>query len=183
MIEVITGRKNRQVIAHDLEKNVTKGRFVRPNIKKENIIMEQLKAFLEKARTDEELSEKIEALGEKAGNPDEIITLAAECGFTITAEEIEQLKSGNVNRTGSSEIAEEDLETIAGGNSKNRYDPNTCKNMTKIKDDCRGFLGLKWCDHYRQEAISYDQYGPIAWKHECVMDAFPNYKSYFHGKD
>jgi len=48
--------------------------------------VEQLKAFIEKVESDKELSEKVNAIGAKGAGSDELISLAAECGFIITAE-------------------------------------------------------------------------------------------------
>jgi len=77
--------------------------------------MEQLKAFIEKVESDNELKAKIEALDEKAEQPDEIIVLAAKYGFTVTAEDIEQLKSNTATKNSGGELTGEQLENIAGG--------------------------------------------------------------------
>ena len=97
--------------------------------------MEQLNAFIEKIESDNELKAKLEALYEKAEQPEEIIAVAAQSGFNITADEITAFR----NSSTSAELTEEDLGVVSGGNSKNRYD-STCKNMTKIKSDCVGFF-------------------------------------------
>jgi len=70
--------------------------------------MEQLKAFIEKVELNNELKEKIEALGEKAGQPDEVIAIAAEYGINITTEDLKEL-----DKTG--ELHEDDLDTVTGG--------------------------------------------------------------------
>ena len=140
--------------------------------------MEQIKVFIEKIGSDNELKAKVEALGEKAENTDEIITLAAQNGFTITADEITAFKNGNTF----GELTEEDLGAVSGGNSKNRYD-STCKNMTKIKSDCVGFLWLRWCDHYRKELDKRsDVLGGDRYIHKCTKGAFPDYRGNSNGE-
>ena len=70
--------------------------------------MEQLNALIEKAKTDNELKEKINALGSKGAGDDEIVALAAEYGFTITVEQMEEMRKQK-------ELSEEQLEDVAGG--------------------------------------------------------------------
>ena len=70
--------------------------------------MEQLNAFIEKAKSDNELTEKLNTLGQKGAGSDEYITLAAGYGFTITAEELDE----NIKHK---ELNEEQLEEVAGG--------------------------------------------------------------------
>ena len=70
--------------------------------------MEQLKAFFERIGADPELMAKIEALGEKVAQPDEIIAVAAEYGFIITANELEEFNKYE-------ELNDEELDEIAGG--------------------------------------------------------------------
>ena len=145
--------------------------------------MEQLKALIEKAKSDEELMAKLDALGAKDAGDDEIIALAKEYGFTVTAEDIDQVKNESAGST-DKELTEEELEAVAGGGSENRYDPNTCKNMTKRKYECFGFLGLCWCDHYRKELCRKpDHARPRTWiyYHKCVMEAYRTYKGYSDG--
>ena len=60
---------------------------------------EQLKAFLAKAKGDTSLQEKLKA----AANPDAVLAIAKEAGFSISADELK------------SEISEEELEGVAGG--------------------------------------------------------------------
>jgi len=76
--------------------------------------MEQLKAFFEKAKTDKELGEKFNALGSKGAGPDEYIALAAEYGFTVTMEEMDEEKK---NR----KLNEDQLEGVAGGGTSDKY--------------------------------------------------------------
>jgi len=70
-------------------------------------------------------------------------------------------------------INEEQLDGVAGGWSENRYDPKTCKNMTERKDACIGFIGLRWCDHYREERTGGRS--SEAKKRSCTKGAFPPY--------
>ena len=63
---------------------------------------EQLKAFLEKVKSDMSLQEKLK----KAADNDAIVAIAKEAGFTIS--------SDNLN-TAQSNLSEEELEAVAGG--------------------------------------------------------------------
>ena len=63
---------------------------------------EQLKAFLEKVKSDTSLQEKLKA----SANPDAVVSIAKEAGFMISADDLNQ---------GQSEISEEELEGVAGG--------------------------------------------------------------------
>ena len=56
---------------------------------------------------------------------------------------IEQAKSDG-------ELNEEDLDTVSGGWTQNRYDPAACKpDLGRTRYECLGFLC--WCDHLRVE--------------------------------
>ena len=145
--------------------------------------MSQLKAFIEKAQSDKELMAKLDELGAKDAGADEIIALAKENGFTITADEIENQKRGEL-ATG--ELSEEELETVAGGEggpTMNRYDPKTCKNMVESKYNCMGFLGWCWCDHFRRRHDPTTETGTYRSRyfHSCVMGAFPEYRGDNYG--
>ena len=75
------------------------------------------------------------------------------------------------------ELNEEQLEGVAGGGTKNRYDPNECKNRTTVrKDKCvYDVLGTGFtinCDHYRRTGNGYKTY-----IHSCAMNAFPPYET------
>ena len=63
---------------------------------------EQLKAFLEKVKSDTELQEKLKA----AASPEAALQIAKEAGFSITAEDIQSMQSATVD---------EELESAAGG--------------------------------------------------------------------
>ena len=70
---------------------------------------EQLKAFLEKVKSDTELQEKLKA----AGSNEAALEIAKEAGFAITAEDIQSMQSATV------ELSDDELEGAAGGG-------NTC---------------------------------------------------------
>ena len=63
---------------------------------------EQLKAFLEKVKTDTSLQEKLKA----ASDPDAVAATAKEAGFMISADDLNRSRS---------EISEEELEHVSGG--------------------------------------------------------------------
>ena len=63
---------------------------------------EQLKAFLEKVKTDTSLQEKLKA----AGDADAVVAIAKDAGFMITAEELKNAQA---------EVSDEELEGAAGG--------------------------------------------------------------------
>ena len=61
---------------------------------------DQLKAFLEAVKADDAIQEKLNA----AGDNDAVIAIAKAAGFSITAEELIQLK-----------LSDEEVESVAGG--------------------------------------------------------------------
>ena len=63
---------------------------------------EQLKAFLEKVKTDTSLQEKLKA----ASDNDGVAAIAKDAGFSISADDLKKAQS---------EISEEELEGVAGG--------------------------------------------------------------------
>ena len=67
---------------------------------------EQLKAFLEKVKSDTELQEKLKA----AASPEAAIEIAKEAGFLITTEELQSFAQSTTV-----ELSEKDLENVAGG--------------------------------------------------------------------
>ena len=70
---------------------------------------EQLKAFLEKVKTDSSLQEKLKA----ASDADGVVAIAKEAGFKISAED---LKNAQVT-----ELSDEELEGAAGGGPEDRW--------------------------------------------------------------
>jgi len=66
---------------------------------------EQLKAFLEKVKADTELQEKLKV----AADLDAVSAIAKEAGFSISADDLKSVLS---------ELSEEELESVAGGNKK-----------------------------------------------------------------
>ncbi|MCL2010653.1 MAG: Nif11-like leader peptide family natural product precursor [Synergistaceae bacterium] len=118
--------------------------------------MEQMKAFIEKAKTDKDLMAKLNALcvGEEAPDkmPDKIVALAAEHGFAITAEDYRKGAERACTRK-SGELKEEELEAVAGGDgwgwTENRYDQGICGKITREHSRCFGVWEIVgWCDHY-----------------------------------
>ncbi len=67
---------------------------------------EQLKAFLEKAKGDTSLQEQLKV----AASPEAALQIAKEAGFSITAEDIQSMQSG--------EVSDEELEGAAGGGQR-----------------------------------------------------------------
>ncbi len=63
---------------------------------------EQLKAFLEKVKGDNNLQEKLKA----AADTDAVLAIAKEAGFSISTDDLKKAQS---------EISEEELEGVAGG--------------------------------------------------------------------
>ena len=66
---------------------------------------EQLKAFLEKVKSDTELQEKLKA----AADIDAVLSIAKEAGFAIASEDIQSMQPQ------SGEVSDEELEGAAGG--------------------------------------------------------------------
>ena len=65
----------------------------------------QLKAFLEKVKSNTELQDKLKA----AASLEAAVEIAKEAGFAITAEDIRSMQSATV------ELSDEELEGVAGG--------------------------------------------------------------------
>ena len=82
---------------------------------------EQLKAFLEKLKSDTELQEKLKA----AGSNEAAIEIAKAAGFSITAED---MQSSTI------ELSDEELEGAAGGGS-GLYG---CPPVSNTAGDCAG---------------------------------------------
>ena len=66
---------------------------------------EQLKAFIEKVQGDDSLQEKLKA----AANPDVVVSIAKEAGFSISADDLKNAPS---------ELSDDELENVAGGAAK-----------------------------------------------------------------
>ena len=66
---------------------------------------EQLKAFLEKVKADTSLQEKLKT----AADSDEVLAIAKEAGFSISAEDLKNAQS---------EVSDEELEGATGGGRK-----------------------------------------------------------------
>jgi len=137
--------------------------------------MNQMQAFIEKAKNDKELMAKLNTLGASGAEADKIVALAAEYGVTITAEDCRQASEQAGTRK-SGELKEEDLEAAAGGWwSENRYDPAICGQYSKVHYYCVGFMTMCPCDHYRQERI--DKANTPPWRYYCVMGHYDYYST------
>jgi len=66
---------------------------------------EQLKAFLEKLKADTNLQEKLKT----AADANAVVAIAKESGFSISADDLKKAEA---------ELSEEELEGVAGGESK-----------------------------------------------------------------
>ena len=71
---------------------------------------EQLKALIEKVKSDTELRSKLEA----AESADAAIEIVKDAGFSITAEDIQSMQSATV------ELSDEQLDGAAGGGTKRK---------------------------------------------------------------
>ena len=63
---------------------------------------EQLKAFLEKVKSDSSLQEKLKA----ASDADAVVAIAKEAGFNFTADDLTKVQS---------KLSDQELESVAGG--------------------------------------------------------------------
>jgi len=117
--------------------------------------VEQINLFMEKAQTDEGLAVRLKEMQVRNATVEELITLAAEHGFTVTKEDVEQ-----PNRKVSGELSEEQLEEIVGGQQASGCFFRAGSGIALRKVDCRNF----WrCHHFNPMCICYDtnrcQYG------------------------
>ena len=85
---------------------------------------EQLKAFLEKVKSDTSLQEKLKA----AADADAVLAIAKEAGFSVS---VDDLKSAQ------SKLSEEELEGAAGGAPKH-YPSDGCPTMATHWDVWKG---------------------------------------------
>ena len=139
--------------------------------------MEQLKAFIKKAKTDSELAAKLDELGSQKAVDDEIITLAAEYGFTFTKEDIEQMQSEEPKHCGSCKLSEEELDKVAGGGGgHDRYNPDICSQYTDVHYYCVGFFSSHWCKYYERTLILRHQGRDVdyndVYHHKCQKEYF-----------
>jgi len=132
--------------------------------------MNQMQAFLEKAKEDKDLMAKLNALGAAGTDVRKIVALAAEHDFSITVEEY-QMASKLAAARKSAELAEEELDTVTGGLWKDdRHDPEVCGQYNDTHYWCVGFLGLFHCCWYHE--IIKNDYG--AWSRQCRKGHFHN---------
>ena len=83
---------------------------------------EQLKAFLEKVKSDTKLQEKLGA----AITTEEALALAKDAGFLITSEDVQSMQSAT-------DLSDDELENIAGG----RRNPNQCGTCAPYQSNCQ----------------------------------------------
>ena len=143
--------------------------------------MEQIKAFIEKAKSDSTLMAKLDALGKSGIGSDEVIALAAEYGFTFTVQEYEEAMKYGGNCAKCGELSEADLDAVSGGclfGTQNRYDPDKCTGtLGRTKYECVGFLNMSWCDHFKMDLLTQ---GSNIFQFDCAMGAF-SYKGHSGG--
>ena len=135
--------------------------------------MNQMQSFIEKAKNDSALMAKLDALGASGAEPDKIVALAAEYGFSITeADYLAAREQAGAQKSG--ELMEEDLEAAAGGGTQNRYDPQRCGNTTRTSYECVGLFLMTWCDHYREKELTSAGAGPAGrrWHYTCAMGSY-----------
>ena len=130
--------------------------------------MNQMQAFIDKARSDSALMAKLDALGASGAEASEVVALAAEYGFTVTAEDIRQAAAACSCRTG--ELTEAELDAVAGGATQNRYNPDVCGKYTKVEYECVGFLARCWCDHHRGN-LTTERVGQY-YRYTCAMGRY-----------
>lgn len=70
---------------------------------------EQLRAFLEKTQDDTSLQKKLRA----AADPDAVVAIAKEAGYCISTDELQEAQS---------ELSDEQLEGVDGGNHRTRME-------------------------------------------------------------
>ena len=92
---------------------------------------EQLKAFIAKAKEDSSIQEKLKA----AKSPDDVIGIAKESGFMISADDLKNAQSHEMR-----EISEEELEGVAGG----VCDPKSRKSGAITAEAISILIGCKW---------------------------------------
>jgi len=127
--------------------------------------MEQLKAFLEKIDEDSELNAKFNELRMDNAGKDKVIALAAEYGFAITEEDLDNAKKDFDNRIGGAQLSEEELEGVAGGAGLTSF--NNCwftegniRSQRKTADGLRFKCCAIVCDYLGIDRCScYNYYG------------------------
>ena len=105
---------------------------------------EQLKAFLEKVKSDAELQEKLKA----AITPEAALQITKDAGFAITTEDIQLMQSQ------SREVSDNELEAAAGGNAVCHVADTMCR-LSRSVVVTKRFLGTTGCRRlqYRREPV------------------------------
>ena len=135
--------------------------------------MEQIKAFIEKAKNDSGLMAKLDELGANDAKTDEVIKIAAEYGVTLTAADVDELR--NTVKKGD-ELSEEELNGVSGGGlpasglTENRYDTTECAKIKEVQYRCVGFLAHFNCDHYAKHGLLDGRF-----IQKCAMGCFYYY--------
>ena len=135
--------------------------------------MNQMQAFIEKAKNDTDLMAKLNELGASGASMDKVVALAAEYGFTVSEEDCRKAAESPCPSCPqkSGELSEEELEAAAGGN-ESRHDLAICSQYTETHYNCVGFLGLSHCSWYKY-TIHRDAWGmPTSYEHYCIMGYF-----------
>ena len=128
-----------------------------------------MQAFIEKAKSDNALMARLDELGAAGASAEGVVALAAEHGFSITVEDCREAAAKSCpHRRG--ELAETDLDDVAGGGTQNRWDPKVCCNYAKVEYRCVGFLTWCWCDHYSRDIEGNKDFG--LYRHRCSMGRF-----------
>jgi len=140
--------------------------------------MEQMKLFISKVQSDNELRAKLDKLA--CQNPDvgKVIELAAEYGFSITEEDYIQAKEAAEKAAElpakSGMLNESDLASVAGGNMGSRHDYKICSQYDRTHYNCVGFLSLSWCYYFIREPIEHGR-----WNERCIFRYFDNEVDFF----
>ena len=137
--------------------------------------MNQMQAFIEKAKNDSGLMAKLDELGASGADHEKITALAADYGFSITEEDCQNAMTAGMQKAG--ELAEEDLDAVAGGSiliTENRHYPELCSTYTETQYNCVGFLSIVNCYYYHVESFKNDIGGTSRVVKSCRMGYFEN---------
>ena len=134
--------------------------------------MNQLQLFIAKAKENEKLYKKLEDLSINDASDEELIKLAADYGFIITKEELEQSRA-SAYTSASTKINESELDNVVGGNGRpateNRFDSNVCPAIKSASYRCVGLMKIVWCDHYERRFMTGSNY---SYSHQCKMGCY-----------
>ena len=140
--------------------------------------MNQFQEFINKAFENEELMEKVNELSMREPTDEEVIALAAEYGFTITTDDLEQQKSRTCSGCESGKLEEEDLVSVSGGTNSDRWNPDVCMKYGHVIYECVGFLSAFWCSRHTKHYVGYWKKNLLTglpaqmFKHLCYNGAY-----------